>query len=211
MSKACLLMILDCQIRLQVPFPPKFAAGYLNSRETQLALGAPLNFTGLSIAVAQTFVETGDFIRGHNPVLLGGLLDSGVGVALVYGDRDYQCNCGVVRQYGNLSFSRVFDAGHQVPYYQPETAYRIFSRAMACADIATGQVIAGASYSTVGPGSSFDIKNTVPQPPEPLCYTWDVMATCTSSQTALLANGSAIVQNFIMVGYTLSNGTEVVY
>lgn len=74
-------------------FPPKFAAGYLNSRETQLALGVPLNFTGLSTAVANVFFETGDFIRGHNLELLGGLLDSGVRVALVYGDRDYQCNC----------------------------------------------------------------------------------------------------------------------
>jgi hypothetical protein len=74
-------------------FPPKFAAGYLNSREVQLALGVPLNFTGLSTAVAQAFVETGDFIRGHNLELLGNLLDKGVRVALVYGDRDYQCNC----------------------------------------------------------------------------------------------------------------------
>jgi hypothetical protein len=34
-------------------FPPKFAAGYLNTREVQLALGVPLNFTGLSNAVSQ--------------------------------------------------------------------------------------------------------------------------------------------------------------
>ena len=26
---------------------------------------------------------------------------------------------GVVRQYGNLSFSRIYDAGHSVPAYQP--------------------------------------------------------------------------------------------
>ncbi|KAL7893039.1 Alpha/Beta hydrolase protein [Trichoderma sp. SZMC 28014] len=226
-------------------FPPKFAAGYLNSREVQLALGVPLNFTGLSTAVAQAFVETGDFIRGGNLKVLGDLLNSGVRVALVYGDRDYQCNWlggeqislaiqssssasfraagyasistndsfvgGVVRQHGNLSFSRVFDAGHQVPYYQPETAYRIFSRAMTGADIATGQILTEANYSTAGPSSSFCIKNTVPQPPKPLCYTWDVLETCTTSQAALLANGTAIVRDFIMVGYVLPNGTEVIY
>ncbi|RFU78906.1 carboxypeptidase s1 a [Trichoderma arundinaceum] len=198
-------------------FPPKFAAGYLNSREAQLALGVPLNFTGLSSAVAQVFLETGDFIRGHNLELLGGLLDSGVKVALVYGDRDYQCNWLGGEQIG-LAIQSSLSAGFRaaglslpVPYYQPETAYRIFSRAMAGADIATGQFLAGANYSTVGPRSSFSIKNTVPQPPEPLCYTWDIMETCTPSQTALLTNGSAIVRDFIMVGYTLPNGTEVIY
>jgi len=35
---------------------------------------------------------------------------------------------GQVRQYGNLSFTRVYEAGHEVPAYQPETAYRIFTR-----------------------------------------------------------------------------------
>lgn len=33
------------------PFPPKYAAGYLNSREIQLDLGVPLNITALAPAV----------------------------------------------------------------------------------------------------------------------------------------------------------------
>lgn len=33
------------------PFPPKYAAGYLNSKAVQTQLGVPLNFTGLSKAV----------------------------------------------------------------------------------------------------------------------------------------------------------------
>ncbi|KAJ6569504.1 Alpha/Beta hydrolase protein [Mycena capillaripes] len=229
------------------PFPPKFAAGYLNSREVQLALGVPLNFTGLSSAVSQIFIAgTGDFIRGHNLKILGQLLDRGVKVALMYGDRDYQCNWlggeqlslaiesssaagfraagyayittnetytgGVVRQHGNLSFSRVFDAGHQVPYYQPETAYRIFQRATSGSDIATGHLVTtNTNYCTAGPSSSFGIKNAVPPPPTPLCYVWDVLETCTAAQTALLANGSAVVREFIMVGYKRPDGTEVLY
>lgn len=32
---------------------------------------------------------------------------------------------GEVRQFGNLSFTRVYDAGHQVPAYQPETAFQV--------------------------------------------------------------------------------------
>jgi hypothetical protein len=93
------------------------------------------------------FDKTGDFLLGNGLKKLGSLLDRGVKVALVYGDRDYQCNWyggeaislaidshlstnfknagyanietnasyvgGFVRQYGNLSFARVFDAAHE--------------------------------------------------------------------------------------------------
>ncbi|KAJ7265059.1 Alpha/Beta hydrolase protein [Mycena rebaudengoi] len=221
------------------PFPPKFAAGYLNTREVQLALGVPLNFTGFSNSVNQAFTGTGDFIRGHNLEILGQLLDSGIKVALVYGDRDYQCNWmggeqmslaiqfssaadfsvagyanistndtydgGVVRQYGNLSFS--------LPYYQPETAYRIFQRVMFNTDVETGRIVTDAStnYTTTGLSSSFSIKNSMPPQPQPLCYTWDIMETCTDAQKLLLENGTAIVQDFIMVGYRLADGVEVFY
>lgn len=34
-------------------FPPKYAAGYLNSKKVQQALGVPLNFTGLAAGVSQ--------------------------------------------------------------------------------------------------------------------------------------------------------------
>ena len=34
-------------------FPPKWAAGFLNSGEVQSALGVPLNFTGQSVSVAE--------------------------------------------------------------------------------------------------------------------------------------------------------------
>jgi carboxypeptidase C (cathepsin A) len=127
-------------------FPPKWAAGYLNDAETQQALGVPLNWTGTAVPVAVGFDRSGDFILGNGLGKLGLLLDRGVKVALLYGDRDFQCNWfggeaistaikskgtsdfqaagyssietnasyvgGLVRQHGNLSFSRVFQAGH---------------------------------------------------------------------------------------------------
>lgn len=34
------------------PFPPKWAAGYLNDAETQLALGVGSNWTGTSVPAA---------------------------------------------------------------------------------------------------------------------------------------------------------------
>jgi hypothetical protein len=109
-------------------------------------------------------MASGDIVRGGFLETLGSLLDRGVQITLMYGDRDYICNCklfephnvirfssrytgisgertslainstlsggfqeagyanlstnatyngGVVRQFGNLSFSRVFDAPHQ--------------------------------------------------------------------------------------------------
>lgn len=37
------------------------------------------------------------------------------------------------------------------------------------------------------------------------------METCTPAQAQLFANGSAITENFILVGYTLEDGTRVFY
>jgi len=48
---------------------------------------------------------------------------------------------GQVRQHGNFSFSRVYNAGHLVPAYQPEATYRIFERVLKGLSIATGEEI----------------------------------------------------------------------
>ncbi|OIW27065.1 alpha/beta-hydrolase [Coniochaeta ligniaria NRRL 30616] len=227
-------------------FPPRYAAGFLNSKEVQLELGVPLNFSGLSVAAATAFVKTGDFVRGRNLAILGELLDGGVKVALVYGDRDYQCNWyggeqislaieseisegfrtagyaeihtnetyvgGYVRQYGNLSFSRVLDAGHETPWYQPETAYQIFKRVMFNNDVATGKIRTSnpkgcAAYSTTGLGSVADIRNDLPSHPPSQCYTWDQFETCTDTQIAMLRDGTAITKDYVMIGYHTANGT----
>lgn len=80
---------------------------------------------------------------------------------------------GLVRQYGNLSFTRVYQAGHMVPSYRPEAAYRIYMRALTGKDIATGEIdlqhYAATNkdqYSTSGPSDTWWMKNDVlPQPP----------------------------------------------
>jgi carboxypeptidase C (cathepsin A) len=229
-------------------FPPKWAAGYLNSAEVQQALGVPLNFTGGSAVIMTTFNKTGDFVRGKQLAQLGNLLDRGVKVALVYGDRDYQCNWlggealslainstqssgfaaakyamvqtnasghvgGLVRQHGNLSFARVFQAGHEVPYYQPETAYQIFNRVMFNQDVATGTLDISSvdGYSSEGVDSAWtdDRGKLVVDEEVAKCYVWDVLETCTPEQGKILASGRAITEDFVLVGYKSENGTEV--
>ncbi|KAF2020524.1 alpha/beta-hydrolase [Aaosphaeria arxii CBS 175.79] len=60
---------------------------------------------------------------------------------------------GQVRQSGLFSFLRIYEAGHEVPFYQPLASLEIFKRALARLDIATGLVkIEGENlgYRTVG-------------------------------------------------------------
>lgn len=124
----------------------RYATGYLNQAIIQQALGVPLNFTDNSDFVSRAFEATGDGMRGGYLEKYAYLLDSGITVAFVYGDRDYQCNwlggeqvslaipyraqkefskagytnfesdgatAGQVRQHGSLSFTRVYQAGHE--------------------------------------------------------------------------------------------------
>ncbi|KAK9778452.1 putative Alpha/Beta hydrolase protein [Seiridium cardinale] len=254
------------------PFPPKYAAGFLNSREVQDDVGVPLNFIGFLDGVNTAFTNTGDFVLGRNVAILGELLDRGVKVSMMYGDRDFQCNClggeqvsfaiesdtradfhkskyteiktddsytgGMVRHFGSLSFSRVFNVGHEgyltpaqfknllkgskltiintVPWYQPETTYRIFQRAMFNKYVATGttstKARGGRPYSTIeGADKNFHIKNPVPLPPKPERYFWDMVETCTKEQKLLFQSGTAITEDFILVGYEVANGTDVYF
>lgn len=53
----------------------------------------PLNYTQGNSAVEKAFLGlTGDMAR-YDLSYLAHLLDSGVNVAMVYGDRDFRCNC----------------------------------------------------------------------------------------------------------------------
>ena len=46
---------------------------------------------------------------------------------------------GRVREYGNLSFAVLSDAGHLVPADQPEASLELFRRALAGLDLASGR------------------------------------------------------------------------
>jgi hypothetical protein len=105
-----------------------------------------------------------------------------------------------------------------VSYYQPETTFQIFNRVLFNLDVATGQTSTAPSsnsstYATAGNSSAL-ISIGAPikfESDAPSCYLWDIMETCTPAQAQLFKNGSAITEDFILVGYTLKDGTKVFY
>ncbi|KAM7215131.1 hypothetical protein V8F06_009449 [Rhypophila decipiens] len=107
---------------------------------------------------------------------------------------------GVVRQAGKLSFSRVFDAGHNVAAYQPKAVFTIFGRAMNGLDVATGEEKLGSDYQSEGEKDSFGLKNLVPEKPivEPTCLVYMPASTCTVEQVLALINGTAKVEEFVV-------------
>lgn len=67
-------------------------------------------------------------------------------VPFVYDGVEY----GETREYGNFSFTRIYEAGHEVPYYQPQAALALFKRTIQLLDIPTGQKKITADYGTSG-------------------------------------------------------------
>ena len=95
-----------------------------------------------------------------------------------------------------------------IPSYQPETAYKIFMRAMFNRDIATGRIDLTDSYSTKGPSSTWHIKNDVLPSPESECYILEPSG-CSEEEYAMVMNNTAIIENFILVGSTTGQAGEV--
>ncbi|KAK1760501.1 putative carboxypeptidase [Echria macrotheca] len=219
-------------------FPPVYAQGWLNNARVRESLGTPANYTDTSSVVANGFIATGDFVRSYTSDI-GKLLDAGVKVALVHGDRDYRSNwfggealslainytskplfaaagytdifvspsssvsVGKVRQHALFSFSRVYQAGHEIPYYQGQAALEIFSRTLSGKDVATGRVGVTRMYSTTGPASVRDVSCGPPAPPQGpvVCYVdfAPLPERCTADQVAALVNGTAVVVGRVVV------------
>ncbi|KAH7324232.1 Alpha/Beta hydrolase protein [Stachybotrys elegans] len=219
---------------LTLPLLP-YKDAFFNQRWVQQDLGVPVNFTGSSIpTVGAFFGLTGDPMR-QSLTTLEKVLDRGVNVAMIYGDRDYRCQWyggenvslslefstseafrnagyepiitnssyegGLVREQGKLSFSRIFQAGHGVAGYQPETLSRVFDRAMFGRDVATGNVDLSQrrDYATRGPSTVYDVLNTAPEAIENTCLVVMASFACTPEQLVALADGGAVVEDFVVV------------
>ncbi|KAF2130341.1 carboxypeptidase S1 [Dothidotthia symphoricarpi CBS 119687] len=61
---------------------------------------------------------------------------------------------GQVKQSGLFSFLRIYESGHEVPFYQPLAALEIFERALKQLDIATGKEKVEGGYKTNGTATS---------------------------------------------------------
>ncbi|KAH8904331.1 alpha/beta-hydrolase [Coniochaeta sp. PMI_546] len=213
-------------------YPSYLYASYLNSRRVQEAIGAVVNYTDSSPEVYSAFQSTGDWERGPIAPKLAALLNRGIRIGLVYGDRDFICNWlggeavslavadlagaaysarfrsagyapiivndsyigGVVRQYGNLSFSRVYQAGHFVPAYQPETAFQVFARIILGTSVSTGEPVNLGTYNTTGP---LNATSSLSLPPSPTatCYLRNMAGSCPDDAVSSILAGQGFIMN----------------
>lgn len=213
------------------PFPPMHMAGYLTQSDVLGALGSPVNFSAISNLVGNQFGSTHDLIHGGFLDAVAYLLDNGVKVHMMYGDRDFACNwlggekaslavpysrqeefaespygvfwtpdgfSGLTRQLGNYSFTRVFQAGHMVPSYQPVAAYEVFMRATFNYDVGSGTIPVHDDLRNDGEGYHRWIKNPPPEMPEPRCYVlWP--SSCTPEVWAKVVAGEVTVKDYYVV------------
>lgn len=79
--------------------------------------------------------------------------------------------------------------------------FDIFERVMFDRDVATGDVDLGQNrdYSTEGPDSVAGVRNDLPEPVPNVCYVLQPSISCTLTQLAALVNGSAVIENWVMV------------
>lgn len=216
------------------PFPDSHYLEYLNTLAVQRAIGVPVNYTEDSLTVFNAFDATGDYARDGTLADLTSLLESGVRIGLIYGDRDYICNWlggeaisfalagslqpqygpwynagyapivvnssyigGVVREFGNLSFSRVYDSGHLVPAYQPETAFTIFTRIIQGVDVGLGEPVDLSNFGTVGDANATET-NSAPPMANPTCFIRAVNTTCDTDKKNKLANDAGVIINGVL-------------
>lgn len=103
---------------------------------------------------------------------------------------------GAVRQYGNLSFSRIYDAGHFVPYFQPETAYQVFARIINGLEIATGNIIDLSTFGSTGPPNATYTESAT-YSPSPTCWVRAWNQSCSQEDTDGMLNEKGAIWNGI--------------
>lgn len=102
-------------------------------------------FGGQAISLALNYTHSKEFAAaGYAPFTYGGV--------------EY----GETREYGNFSFTRIYEAGHEVPYYQPQAALALFKRTIQLLDIPTGQKKITANYGTSGQPNATHTESFVP-------------------------------------------------
>jgi len=113
---------------------------------------------------------------------------------------------GAVRQFGNFSFSRIYDAGHTVPFYQPETAFTVFTRIIDGTDLSTGEAVDLRNFTSSGPMNSTHTNSPLAKQPEPTCWIRAIHDTCSAEQIEEMQDSKGIVA----AGIWYSNSKEYV-
>lgn len=106
---------------------------------------------------------------------------------------------GVVRQYGNLSFSRIYDAGHLIPAYQPETAFTVFTRVIMGTDMSTGEPVNLSTFVSTG-NDNATYQNTAPAQYPHKCWIRNIARTCNEEDLTMIQNGQGVVINGVLYG-----------
>ncbi|KAL1901648.1 hypothetical protein Cpir12675_000338 [Ceratocystis pirilliformis] len=101
---------------------------------------------------------------------------------------------GRVRQVGRLSFSRIFNAGHHIAAYQPETVFQVFARIIKSASVSTGQFINYDTYASTGK-STADDKLPLPYKVSSKCYMRALKSTCSSTTIKQILSGRGTIIN----------------
>lgn len=104
-------------------------------------------FGGEAVSLAANYSHSADFAAaGYTPMVVDGV--------------EY----GETREYGNFSFTRVYEAGHEVPFYQPIPALQLFNRTINKFDIATGTQSITPDQSSNGTAKATHTEPYVPLP-----------------------------------------------
>lgn len=102
-------------------------------------------FGGEAVSLAANYTHAEQFrAAGYTPFLVNGT--------------EY----GETRQYGNFSFTRIYESGHEVPYYQPEASLELFRRVLNQVVVADGSQPVTGDYSTNGTAKATHTESYVP-------------------------------------------------
>ncbi|KAK4194659.1 Alpha/Beta hydrolase protein [Triangularia verruculosa] len=209
------------------PLPNQTYLTYLNSLAFLSALGSPINFTDLPPAYPPLSPDpipalTSLLSQGVRIAMISGDRDylcnwystqstalrlasslpsyspflNAAGYAQIYSNTTYIG--GAVRQFANLSFSRVYDAGHFPSYSQAETLFEVFARVvLGDRSLSTGEEVElGGTFATEGdPEATHTAELLATNVPNPRCYIRKAAETCDDESTRAVLRGEGVVIN----------------
>ncbi|KJZ73931.1 hypothetical protein HIM_06599 [Hirsutella minnesotensis 3608] len=104
---------------------------------------------------------------------------------------------GQVRQYGNLSFSRIYGAGHMPGVLQPETSFRIFSRLIKKQPVAAMSAPDEVLNGTFGQPVLPFVDDLSLHPPS-TCFVRSFDETCDDKMRELVSSGAGVMRNGVL-------------